>query len=356
MTAGTERGEAEQGDAGQGDAGQGDAEKSDAGQGAPEQGDPGRGGDGGPPRGIAILPYSYVVGQDELKLALELNYIADAIGGVLISGQPGTAKSTVVRAFALMARGRLPVTLTIDATDDRVLGGWELNALLRGETREQPGLLEAAHADGLLYIDEVNLLNDHVVNIILDVSSTGVLSVQREGIDKVMSVNFGLVGTMNPEEGGLRPQLLDRFGLMATAQPLDADQRHAMLRAVLRFDEESGDPGSAWLAEGHRLDRELRERLLAARARLFDVEVPDAVVRRCADIAAALQVVGHRGEVVMLQAARAHAAAEGAPAVTAADLRATAPLALRHRRPESTHGGSADWTPDDLARLDDLLA
>jgi magnesium chelatase subunit I len=304
----------------------------------------------------AILPYSRVVGQEELKLALELNFVAPAIGGVLISGQPGTAKSTVVRAFSVMVRGALPVTLTIDATDDRVLGGWELGALLRGETTEQPGLLEAAHEDGLLYIDEVNLLNDHVVNIILDVASTGVLSVQREGIDKVRHVSFGLVGTMNPEEGGLRPQLLDRFGLMATARSLDAGQRHAMLRAVLRFDEESDDPGSAWLVEGRDLDRALRDRLAAARNRLPRVRVPDDVLRRCVAVAESLDVVGHRGEVVTLLAARAYAALHGETDVTAAHLRATAPLALRHRRPDTAHGGAVEWTREDDARLDDVLS
>jgi magnesium chelatase subunit I len=307
--------------------------------------------------GIAILPYSRVVGQHDLKLALELNFVSPSIGGVLITGAPGTAKSTVVRAFSLMTQGRLPVTLTIDATDDRVLGGWELGDLLEGRTRRKRGLLETADDDGLLYVDEVNLLNDHVVNIILDVASTGVLSVQREGIDTVRKVRFGLVGTMNPEEGLLRPQLLDRFGLMAVASALDEAERRAMLHAVLRFDEELARPGTAPSgAPGRDEDEATRARLLAARAALFDVDVPEAAVDRAVATATALRAVGHRGEVVMIQAARARAALLGDPAVRPAHLRAVARFALRHRKPESAQGGAAEWSAEDEAILDDLLS
>ncbi|MEV6007774.1 AAA family ATPase [Streptomyces sp. NPDC051976] len=313
--------------------------------------------------GITVLPYSRVVGQDDVKLALELNYVAPDIGGVLITGQPGTAKSTVVRAFSLMIRDRLPVTLPIDATDDRVLGGWDLDALMRGLTEEKPGLLEAAHDDGLLYIDEVNLLSDHVVNIILDVASTGQLSVQREGIDKKKRLRFALVGTMNPEEGGLRPQLLDRFGLIAVAGPLSANDRLAMLRAVLRFDEEgyAQESGAApdadgWIAEGQALDRASRERLEHARERLFEVEVPEDVMARCIRIAAELKAVGHRGDVVLARAARAMAALRGAARVEPTHVREIAAMALQHRRPESAFGSSAEWSESDLAVLDDALS
>lgn len=174
----------------------------------------------------------------------------------------------MVRAFALMTGGKLPVTLPINATDDRVLGGWELDALMRGEAKRQTGLLEEAHEKGMLYVDEVNLLDDHIVNIILDVVSTGVLSVQREGIDTETHVSFGLVGTMNPEEGSLRAQLLDRFGLMVTTSELDTGERHRMITTVLTFEEERDVPGSDWLRTAEEENRQQREGLLAARGRI----------------------------------------------------------------------------------------
>ncbi|MCX5330651.1 AAA family ATPase [Streptomyces sp. NBC_00140] len=304
--------------------------------------------------GVRILPYSHVVGQPELKLALELNYIAPRIGGVLISGQRGTAKSTVVRAFSLMTSDELPVTLPINATDDRVLGGWHLDALMQGEARTQRGLLEEADTKGMLYIDEVNLLDDHIVNIILDVVSTGVLSVQREAIDTVRNLSFGLVGTMNPEEGGLRPQLLDRFGLMVAVSELDQELRRAMVMTVLRFDDEAATP-SPWLAEGLAADRTLRDRLARARDSVPDVRLGEDVVELCADIATGLRAVGHRGEVVTAWAARALAAFEGADEVTAPHVRQVAPLSLRHRRPEAAHGGPVEWTEEESELLDRLL-
>src|SRR5216683_574163 len=147
---------------------------------------------------IHILPYTCIVGQEQLKLALELAYIAPRIGGVLISGERGTGKSTTVRAFAHMVYGGLPVTIPINATEDRVVGGWKIKELMSGNAEPQEGLLEEANGR-LLYVDEVNLLDDHIVNIILDVTATGVLVVQREGQHFQKQVQFILVGTMNPE-------------------------------------------------------------------------------------------------------------------------------------------------------------
>lgn len=304
---------------------------------------------------VRILPYSRIVGQDDLKLALELNHVTPRIGGVLMTGARGTAKSTLVRAFALMVHAELPVTLPISATDDRVVGGWQLDALMRGETRAQPGLLEEAGDKGLLYVDEVNLLDDHLVNIILDVASTGVLSVQREGLDTAKHLSFGLVGTMNPEEGGLRPQLLDRFGLMVTATDLNTDDRHRMIRTVLDFEEEFDKEESDWLAEADQDNAAVRTRLEQARDRVPRTRVPEGIIRLCAEAAARVHAVGQRGEIVAVKAARALAALDGADRVGPGHLQRVLPLALRHRRPESAHGGTFDWGPGDQDRLKDLF-
>ena len=221
---------------------------------------------------VTLLPYSLIVGQEQPKQALELSYVAPRIGGVLIRGDRGTGKSTAVRSFAQMVYGKLPVTLPINATDDRVVGGWAIDQLMVKRTPvRQPGLLEEANKS-VLYIDEVNLLEDHIVNLILDVASTGQLSVQYESQDENRQISFVLVGTMNPEEGFLRPQLLDRFGLMVDVAA-QADQRAEILRTVLAFDEAlaGATDGAQWLKDGDRL---MRPRASAARS-------PRAALRRC---------------------------------------------------------------------------
>ena len=307
--------------------------------------------------GAKILPYTRLVGQQQLKTALELSYIAPRTGGVLVSGERGTAKSTAVRAFALMVYGELPVTLPINATDDRVLGGWQIDDLLRGEAKKQPGLLEDAGEKGMLYVDEVNLLDDHIVNIILDVSSTGILTVQREGLDQKLPVQFSLVGTMNPEEGGLRPQLLDRFGLMVdVGVETDVTVRAEILRTVLMLDEALAQPTSDFLERGREEDQALKRRLDAARGRLYDVKVRPDVASLCAAVAARFQSAGHRGDIVMALAARALAAYEETELVDAAHVARVARLALQHRRHETGRRGPGYWTDEDDRTLQELVA
>ena len=307
--------------------------------------------------GATVLPYTRLVGQQQLKTALELSYIAPRIGGVLVSGERGTAKSTAVRAFALMVYGELPVTLPINATDDRVLGGWQIHDLLRGEAKPQPGLLEDAGEKGMLYVDEVNLLDDHVVNVILDVSSTGILTVQREGLDQELPVQFILVGTMNPEEGGLRPQLLDRFGLMVdVGVETDVASRAQILRTVLMLDEALAQPKSDFLRRGRKEDQALKQRLDVARDRLYDVKVGRDVASLCAAVAARFQSAGHRGDIVMALAARALAAYEGAELVDPAHVARVARLALQHRRHETARRGPGYWTDEDDSTLQELVA
>jgi magnesium chelatase subunit I len=296
-----------------------------------------------------IMPYSMIVGQEHMKLALELSFIAPRIGGVLISGQRGTGKSTVVRAFAQMLYERPLVTLPINATEDRVVGGWQINRLMKGYAKRQAGLLQEANGS-ILYIDEVNLLDDHIVNIILDVASTGVLSIQRDGIRAEERVRFSLVGTMNPEEGLLRPQLLDRFGLMVYAEAdRRAEQRGAIIHAVLTYDAAlAKEPEAISLVLAHvEQDAAHAQRLREAQARLLRVEV-EAAVGPCVAAATAFAMQGHRGDLVMLTAARALAALEEAPQVTPAHLARVARLALQHRRVEASQGVQAFWRdPED---------
>ncbi len=298
-----------------------------------------------PPR----MPYSSVVGQTQLKRALELCFVEPRIGGALLSGERGTGKTTTVRAFSRMALDSL-VDLPINATEDRVVGGWRISDLVAGKAAFQRGLLEEADG-GLLFVDEVNLLDDHIVNIILDVTSTGVLVVQREGLDRTRNIRFVLVGTMNPEEGTLRPQLLDRFGLMVHVQA-EADPRTRMqiLEQVLGLEDKARQ------AEAARKDEARRTLLQRAQARLPGVTLPPNFASACVRIAQQLQVEGHRGELVMAWASRALAAIEGRDTVTAEDLQAVAPLALAHRRKLSTQREMVPWSEADDALVGKVLA
>lgn len=310
---------------------------------------------------IPILPYSQIVGQEQIKLALEIAYVApQRLGGVLISGQRGTGKSTAVRAFAQMVYGQLPVTLPINATEDRVVGGWKIDALMRSESMWQPGLLEEAH-DRLLYVDEVNLLDDHIVNIILDVTSTGVLIVQRDGQNKEpQKVAFTLVGTMNPEEGGLRPQLLDRFGLMVSvAAETNMEKRLAILQNVLTFDQsisvlEQGGT-SDWLVRARQQNQEKFEQLKQAKEKFNSVEVSPEILGLCIKLSGEFQAEGNRGDYVIAMAARACAALEGESEITRSHLKAVAPLALQHRRPQMAQSSQEVWNDQDRETLDQLL-
>lgn len=315
-----------------------------------------------PSSSIPILPYSRIVGQNQIKLALEIAYVApQRLGGVLISGQRGTGKSTAVRAFACMVYGgQLPVTLPINATEDRVVGGWKIDALMRSESTWQPGLLVEAN-ERLLYVDEVNLLDDHIVNIILDVTSTGVLVVQRDGQNQQPEkVAFSLVGTMNPEEGGLRPQLLDRFGLMVSvAAETDVEKRLEILQNVLAFDQAIAALGqtgaSDWLDRARQQDQEKFEELQQAKKKFNSVEVSSEILGLCIKLSGEFQAEGNRGDYVLAMAAKACAALEGASQATRSHLKTVAPLALQHRRPQMAQSSQEIWHDQDRETLDQLL-
>src|SRR5215471_9749167 len=319
----------------------------------------GRGGDE-----VTGFPFSAVVGMEELRLGLVLNAVSPAIGGVLVRGEKGTAKSTMVRALAAIlpdvdvvagcrfscdpadpdpscpdgphepgaasvTRMARLVELPVGASEDRLVGALDIErALTEGVKAYEPGLLAAAHR-GVLYVDEVNLLHDHLVDLLLDAAALGTCYVERDGVSVRHAARFLLVGTMNPEEGELRPQLLDRFGLtVEAAAPRDPALRGEVVRRRLGYDADPARFAATW----HAAESALASRIVAAQALLPGVVLPDATLRQVASVCAAFDVDGLRADLVTARAALAHAAWQGRTEVTAVDVRAAARLALPHRR------------------------
>ena len=306
------------------------------------------------------FPFSAIVGQGDMKRAMILTAIDPTIGGVLVFGDRGTGKSTAVRALAALlppirAVKACPVNseryadcppwaavrskttqsiptpvvdLPLGASEDRVTGALDIEkALTNGEKAFQPGLLAQANR-GYLYIDEVNLLEDHIVDLLLDVAQSGENVIERDGLSIRHAARFVLVGSGNPEEGELRPQLLDRFGLSVdVASPSDIDERIEVIKRRDAYETDHEAFMLRWQAE----DAMLRDQILKARKALTKLKTPDKSLRDVADLCLQLGSDGLRGELTLLKAARAYAAFRDDTALTRSHIRDVAPLALRHR-------------------------
>ncbi|MER5281206.1 putative cobaltochelatase [Streptomyces sp. NPDC002809] len=327
-------------------------------------------------------PFTAIVGQDDLRLGLLLNAVSPAVGGVLVRGEKGTAKSTAVRALAALmpevsvvpgcrfscapdapdpacpdgpheagsgvSRAARTVELPVGASEDRLVGALDIErALAEGVKAFEPGLLADAHR-GILYVDEVNLLHDHLVDLLLDAAAMGASYVEREGVSVRHAARFLLVGTMNPEEGELRPQLLDRFGLtVEVAASRETDLRVEVVRRRLAYDDDPAAFAAKWADE----EGALRARIVAARALLPQVGLGDGALRQIAATCAAFEVDGMRADIVMARTATALAAWAGRTDVLAEDVRQAALLALPHRRRRNPF----DAPGLDEDKLDDTL-
>lgn len=274
-------------------------------------------------------PLAAVVGAEPLKLALCLAAIDPKVGGVLIEGPRGMAKSTLARGLADLLEGAPFVTLPLGASEDRVVGTLDLDAALgQGEVRFSPGVLAKADG-GVLYVDEVNLLPDPLVDVLLDVAASGINRVERDGVSHQHPARFVLIGTMNPEEGALRPQLLDRFGLnVALEDRPDPLARQAIIRRRLAFDSDPAAFCDQWQSEQAALSARCRD----ARVRLDAVPLSDDALGHISKACHDAGVDGLRADLVWLRAARAHAAWRGASTIERQDIDAVADFALRHRR------------------------
>jgi magnesium chelatase subunit I len=313
------------------------------------------------------FPFTAIVGQEKMKLALVLNAINPKLSGVLIRGEKGTAKSTAVRSLAVLlpnlhvvkdcpfhcdpddrhkmciqCRDKLRqkvkleiekrqtrvINLPVNATEDRVVGTLDLeHAIKKGEKRFEPGVLADANR-GILYVDEVNLLDDHIVDVLLDSAAMGVNSIERESVSYTHPAEFILVGTMNPEEGELRPQLLDRFGLCVNIEGIsDPEQRVEVVKRWVAFED---DP-KAFIKEWAHAETELRDRIVHAREILPQVRISDQMLDKIAHISIEIGVDGHRADIIMMKTAKTAAAFHQRTEVTHEDLEESADMALQHR-------------------------
>jgi len=312
-----------------------------------------------------IFPFSAIVNQEDMKLGLILNVIDPSIGGLLIMGEKGTAKSTAVRALANLLpeievvkgcrfncspegpycdecleklnngesletekKKMEVVELPLGVTEDRVVGSLDIEyAIAQGKKHFEPGILARANRN-FLYIDEVNLLEDHIVDLLLDSAAMGINRVEREGISFTHPAKFILVGTMNPEEGELRPQFLDRFGLCVEIKAItDKNLRKEVLKRKIEFDMNPEEFLRKWEPE----EKALLEKILKAKENLFKIEVPEEIYDKVVTLTSSLNLDGHRGDIVLLKAARAYSAFMGKDQVETEDLKRVAWFALKHR-------------------------
>lgn len=328
----------------------------------------------------AVYPFTAIVGQEDMKLSLILNVINPALGGVLIKGEKGTAKSTAVRALAellpamevvhgckfhcnpkdanqicddcsalLQKEGALPVEtvkmrvveLPVSATEDRVVGTLDIeHAIKHGEKKFEPGILALANRN-ILYVDEINLLDDHVVDVLLDAAAMGINTVEREGVSYSHPARFVLVGTMNPEEGDIRPQLLDRFGLsVVVTGEHDPERRVEVIKRRLAYEQDA----DAFIAEYQEEQEALAEQIIKAGELLPEVQIDNKLLETVAKLAVELGVDGHRADITVIKTALTIAAFNARTKVQIEDLKQAAKLVLPHRmRRRPFEEGQLDW-------------